>query len=47
MRSQVKMLMQAAPPGRPPAGIAQYARDVLQEGGAPAFFRGNAVNVSG
>jgi solute carrier family 25 phosphate transporter 23/24/25/41 len=42
---RLKMLMQTAPPGQHSVGMLQCMRSIYAEGGVPAFFRGNSVNV--
>ena len=42
---RLKTLMQAAPPGQAGGGLVDGMRAIYREGGLPAFFRGNSVNV--
>ena len=42
---RLKTMMQAAPPGRASGGLVDGLRSIYKEGGVPAFFRGNSVNV--
>lgn len=42
---RLKMLMQAAPPGQSSGSLADGLRAIHKEGGLPAYFRGNSVNV--
>lgn len=42
---RLKTLMQAAPPGQPRSSLADGVKAIYREGGLPAFWRGNGVNV--
>ena len=41
---RLRLLLQAAPPGTPSAGMAETVSKIIKEGGMKAFFRGNGVN---